>query len=145
MEITYVYTKKRSEFGRQAIFSDRPAELHCDISPDPSLTANFVERNPVDTASQIGPEMSEHEVFAMTTAFHAVKLSMFMLLSRVLYQRHCWEINISFKSSRAICLEPAKKFSFKICKMDSHHTATSGVAAIFFGGDALPSFLDALI
>lgn len=62
MEITYVYTKRRSEFGRQANFSDRPAELHCDISPDPNLSSNFVVRNPVDTASQVGAEMSEHEV-----------------------------------------------------------------------------------
>ena len=33
MEIQYVYQKKRSEFGRHAMFSDRPAELHVDIPP----------------------------------------------------------------------------------------------------------------
>ena len=62
MEIVYVYTKKRSEFGRQCNFSDRPAELHVDIVPDPSLMENFIERNPVDTGIQCVQEMSEHEV-----------------------------------------------------------------------------------
>ncbi|XP_071953845.1 dynein intermediate chain 3, ciliary-like [Antedon mediterranea] len=62
MEIVYVYTKKRSEFGRQCNFSDRPAELHVDILPDESLTTNFVEKNPVDRGIQCVQEMSEHEV-----------------------------------------------------------------------------------
>ena len=64
MEIVYVYTKKRSEFGRQCTFSDRPAELHCDIAPDPSLAANFIERNPMDRGFQCTQEMSEHQVRA---------------------------------------------------------------------------------
>ncbi|XP_072022237.1 dynein intermediate chain 3, ciliary-like [Amphiura filiformis] len=62
MEIVYVYTKKRNEFGRQCNFSDRPAELHVDILPDESLTQNFVEKNPVDRGIQCVQEMSEHEV-----------------------------------------------------------------------------------
>ena len=62
MEIVYVYTKKRSEFGRQCNFSDRPAELHVDIVPDPSLGDDFIERNPVDQMIQCVQEMSEHEV-----------------------------------------------------------------------------------
>lgn len=62
MEIVYVYTKKRSEFGRQCQFSDRPAELLVDIQPDTTLLTNFVEKSPVDTGIQSVPEMSEHEV-----------------------------------------------------------------------------------
>ncbi|MBN3307577.1 DNAI2 protein, partial [Amia calva] len=62
MEIVYVYTKKRSEFGRQCNFSDRPAELHVDILPDPTQAVNFIERNPCDTPTQCIQEMSEHEV-----------------------------------------------------------------------------------
>lgn len=62
MEIVYVYTKKRAEFGRQCNFSDRPAELHVDIIPDPSEADNFIERNPVDIGMQCVQEMSEHEV-----------------------------------------------------------------------------------
>ncbi|KAK2150722.1 hypothetical protein LSH36_393g00019 [Paralvinella palmiformis] len=62
MEIVYVYTKKRADFGRQCNFSDRPAELHVDIAPDSSLAENFIERNPVDSSLQCVQEMSEHEV-----------------------------------------------------------------------------------
>ncbi|GCB65186.1 hypothetical protein scyTo_0007664 [Scyliorhinus torazame] len=62
MEIVYVYTKIRSEFGRQCNFSDRPAELHVDIVPDPSLAENFIEKNPVDVFIQVSKDMSEHEV-----------------------------------------------------------------------------------
>lgn len=62
MEIVYVYTKKRAEFGRQCNFTDRPAELHVDIVPDSTLSENFIERNPVDIPIQCVQEMSEHEV-----------------------------------------------------------------------------------
>ncbi|XP_067914809.1 dynein axonemal intermediate chain 2 isoform X1 [Heterodontus francisci] len=62
MDIVYVYTKIRSEFGRQCNFSDRPAELHVDIVPDPILADNFIEKNPVDAFVQVSNDMSEHEV-----------------------------------------------------------------------------------
>ena len=62
MEIVYVYTKKRSEFGRQPLFSDLGAQLHIDIEPDDSLKEDFIDKNPVDMAVQYAPEMSEHEV-----------------------------------------------------------------------------------
>lgn len=61
MEIVYVYTKKRAEFGRQCNFSDRAAELHVDIPPDDSALDDFVERDPVDIGIQCVQEMSEHE------------------------------------------------------------------------------------
>ncbi|KAJ8319030.1 hypothetical protein KUTeg_004121 [Tegillarca granosa] len=54
--------KRGQEFGRQCNFSDRQAELHVDIVPDPSLAENFIERNPVDSGIQCVQEMSEHEV-----------------------------------------------------------------------------------
>ncbi|PAA61501.1 hypothetical protein BOX15_Mlig008431g2, partial [Macrostomum lignano] len=62
MEIQYVYTKKRAEFGRQCIFSDRPAELLVDIAPNPDALKEFVERDPVDRGVQVVQEMSEHDV-----------------------------------------------------------------------------------
>ncbi|NWW43827.1 DNAI2 protein, partial [Pedionomus torquatus] len=62
MEIMYVYTRKRSEFGRPCSFSDRPATVTVDIPPDPSMASNFVLRNPVDSSVQHTNEMSEHEV-----------------------------------------------------------------------------------
>ena len=62
MEIVYVYTKKREEFGRQCNFTDRTAESLVDIPVDESLKESFIERNPCESAIQCAPEMSEHEV-----------------------------------------------------------------------------------
>ncbi|XP_022603131.1 dynein intermediate chain 2, axonemal [Seriola dumerili] len=62
MEIVHVYTKLREEFGRQAIFSDRPAELLVDVLPDPSLGLQFIEKTPRDQALQACLDMSEHQV-----------------------------------------------------------------------------------
>lgn len=57
-----MYTKKRSEFGRQPLLSDSPAQIHINIEPDDSLQDNFIEKDPVDMAIQYAPEMTEHEV-----------------------------------------------------------------------------------
>lgn len=57
-----MYTKKRSEFGRQPLFGDRPAETNVAIDPDDALRGNFIDKDPVDMAIQYAPEMSEHEV-----------------------------------------------------------------------------------
>jgi dynein intermediate chain 2 len=61
MEIVHVYTKKRSEFGRQPLFTDRLAELNVEIAPDDSLRQDFIDKNPVDMAIQYAPDVSEHE------------------------------------------------------------------------------------
>ncbi|XP_029636674.1 dynein intermediate chain 3, ciliary-like isoform X1 [Octopus sinensis] len=60
MDIVYVYVKKRAEFGRQCNFTDRAAELHVDIAPDPGKILDFIERDPVHRGVQCVPEMSEH-------------------------------------------------------------------------------------
>lgn len=78
-----MYTKKRSEFGRQCNFSDRPAELHVDIAPNPSIAQEYIERNPVDIGLQCVQEMSEHEVCSI---FFYQKY--FPLLSQVSYNFH---------------------------------------------------------
>ncbi|NXY00116.1 DNAI2 protein, partial [Centropus bengalensis] len=62
MDITYVYTRKRSEFGRPCHFSDRPGTIDVDIQPDPSLASAFVFKDPVDVGVQHSYEMAEHEV-----------------------------------------------------------------------------------
>ena len=66
MEIVHVYTKKRSEFGRQPLFTDRPVELNVEIAPDDSLRQDFIDKNPVDMAIQYAPDVSEHEVRTIT-------------------------------------------------------------------------------
>lgn len=78
MEIVHVYTKKRSEFGKQCNFSDRPAELHVDILPDPSLLDNFIERDPVDNGIQCVQMMSEHEVrYSLITSLSTAQERLF--------------------------------------------------------------------
>lgn len=62
MDIQYVYTKKRSEFGRQVFFADRPVELTADIPPNIELSREYIPRNPVDLAIQNVKEFSEHWV-----------------------------------------------------------------------------------
>lgn len=57
-----MYTKKRSEFGRQANFSDKSAEINFDVPPDDTLLELYVERNPCDLGIQCAGDMSEHEV-----------------------------------------------------------------------------------
>ena len=64
MEVTYVYTKKRAEFGRQCNFSDKPAEIGADLIPEPQQRVHFIDRNPCDLALQCSFEFSEHEVSA---------------------------------------------------------------------------------
>ena len=62
MEIQHEYTKKRSEFGRQCIFSDRAAEIVLDIAPNPADLNNYIERSPCEIGIQCAKEMSEHYV-----------------------------------------------------------------------------------
>ena len=57
-----MYTKKRSEFGRQCIFSDRAAEIVLDIAPNPADLNNYIERSPCEIGIQCAKEMSEHYV-----------------------------------------------------------------------------------
>ncbi|KAK9846621.1 hypothetical protein WJX81_007768 [Elliptochloris bilobata] len=62
MEIYQQYVKPRKEFGRYCRFSDEGAEMLADIRPNEEHAREHIARNPVFTASQTVPEMSEHEV-----------------------------------------------------------------------------------
>ncbi len=62
MDIQYVYTKKRLEFGRQVHFSDRPVEIIADIQPNSELGREYVSRHPVEIGIQNVREFSEHSV-----------------------------------------------------------------------------------
>jgi len=62
MDIQYVYTKKRSEFGRQVHFADRNVEIIADIQPDPELARGYISRDPVEIGIQNVREFSEHWV-----------------------------------------------------------------------------------
>jgi hypothetical protein len=62
MDIQYVYTKKRLEFGRQVHFTDRPVEIGADIQPNPEFSRDYVSRDPVERGIQNVREFSEHWV-----------------------------------------------------------------------------------
>ena len=114
MEIVYVYTKKRSEFGRQCNFSDRPAELHFDVAPDEKLVHDYIERNPCNVGIQCVSEMSEHEVslnfkwlkkchkliffFYFSFSFQIKNLFIDVLLKYILFL--CLEIRLILKDLR---------------------------------------------
>ena len=62
MDIQYVYTKKRNQFGRPTNFSDRSAEILAEIVPNFNLLEEFIYRNPVEIGIQNSIQLSEHEV-----------------------------------------------------------------------------------
>ncbi len=65
--MVYVYQRKRKDFGKQPLFSDRAAELTVSIPPEPSYMKNYVERNPCHFEVQASAEKSEHEVWSFQT------------------------------------------------------------------------------
>jgi len=67
MDITYVYTKVRSQFGRQPLFSDAETQILISLDPDESQEENFIEKDPVDIAIQYTPQMTEHEVMPLAS------------------------------------------------------------------------------
>ncbi|KAL1522415.1 hypothetical protein AB1Y20_017405 [Prymnesium parvum] len=63
MEITTVYQKVRSEFGRPVNgFAPTEAALLDEFPPEKELYGTYIERNPSILDVQAIPEMSEHEV-----------------------------------------------------------------------------------
>ncbi|ESN93763.1 hypothetical protein HELRODRAFT_88238 [Helobdella robusta] len=62
MEITYVYTRLRSNFGRHYKFKDSEDKILCDIKPDPEISQSFIDRDPVDRGVQCTVEQSVQEV-----------------------------------------------------------------------------------
>ena len=71
MEIVYVYTKKRKEFGRHTgHFADRAAKVEFDILPNPELTEQYMEKNPCVLEMHCIASISEHAANTNVTEFH---------------------------------------------------------------------------
>lgn len=62
MEITYVYTKKRMEFGKQCFFVDDGPRLLEDIKPNKKDMEDYIYKNPVCKETQNAKVQAEHEV-----------------------------------------------------------------------------------
>ena len=67
--------------GDGPYFAAATGALSCDIAPDPELAAQFIHVNPVHRGTQVGCEMSEHEVsYQPCLPRPAVSLSIIYLL-----------------------------------------------------------------
>ncbi|CAM9744463.1 unnamed protein product [Ascophyllum nodosum] len=62
MEVAYLYTKVRSEFGKHCSFKDVPAFLLQTVPCSKEYDDNYVARNPGIAELDTSPHMSEHEV-----------------------------------------------------------------------------------
>lgn len=62
MDLNYVYTKFRSEFGKQCIFSDRGPDLIDNYPSTNKYLREYILRNPVNQAVQCSHIQAEHEV-----------------------------------------------------------------------------------
>ena len=61
MEVAYLYTKVRSEFGKQTNFSDQDTRILHTIPQTDEFEDDYVPRNPVCTTVDTCPTYSEHE------------------------------------------------------------------------------------
>ncbi|XP_015587491.1 dynein intermediate chain 3, ciliary isoform X2 [Cephus cinctus] len=68
MEIQYVYSKTRAQFGKACIFSETD-KAEVDIRPDASQLHNFVRLNPVSHGTQCSKRYAAHEVNTTTATF----------------------------------------------------------------------------
>ena len=71
MEIVYVYTKKRKEFGRHTgHFADRAAKVEFDIPGDEEVKLSYMEKNPCVLEMHCIASISEHAANTNVTEFH---------------------------------------------------------------------------
>lgn len=73
MELTYVYTAPRTEFGRQCCFSDSAGVLF-DIKPDKSLQSKYMDRNPVNRDTVTLKIQAEHSVSSIIQLWTPISL-----------------------------------------------------------------------
>lgn len=65
MDIQYVYTKKRSEFGRQCLFADDGPKTMDNVLPNKEFFNEYIYKNPVNRSTQCSSILAEHEVTAL--------------------------------------------------------------------------------
>lgn len=74
MEIQYVYSKKRSEFGRYTQFSDDQPKLIDNIMPNSQLQDDYILMDPVHRPAQCSTQFAVHSVILNLTPSLYVKL-----------------------------------------------------------------------
>ncbi|XP_044269333.1 dynein intermediate chain 3, ciliary [Tribolium madens] len=60
MDINFVYQKKRSEFGKQCMFSDKGPELIDNFPSNKKLLRNYILRDPVSRSTHCAPIQAQH-------------------------------------------------------------------------------------
>lgn len=69
METQYVYSKKRSEFGRICMFSDDQTKLLENIMPKKQLGEEFIYMDPVHQYAQCTTQFAEHDVSIVVSKY----------------------------------------------------------------------------
>ncbi|XP_025832574.1 dynein intermediate chain 3, ciliary-like isoform X2 [Agrilus planipennis] len=69
METTFSYQKKRCQFGRQCLFSDKGPDLIDDYPGHTQWMKDFILRDPVDKSTQNAPMQSKHCVNTFRAEF----------------------------------------------------------------------------
>ncbi|XP_060520250.1 dynein axonemal intermediate chain 2 isoform X2 [Cylas formicarius] len=77
MDITYGYQKKRSEFGRQCLFSDKGPDLIDHYPSNKKLTKEYILRDPVHRSTQWAPVQSEHHLNTMRAEYSSSSMNHF--------------------------------------------------------------------
>lgn len=62
MDITYQYTKRRCDFGRQPLFCEQGPDMCDSIATDVTEHKRYILRNPVHQLTQNTPDYSEHYI-----------------------------------------------------------------------------------
>lgn len=76
MDITYVYSKLRKEFGRHVVYKKREAEVLLDIQPNPDDGKDVWETVPIaEKGVQASYDVSEHTVEPVTVAIETTTAS----------------------------------------------------------------------
>ncbi|CAG9839968.1 unnamed protein product [Diabrotica balteata] len=75
MDVSFPYQKKRSEFGRQCLFSDRGPELIDNFPSFRKLYKEFMLKDPVTRYQQCAPVQAEHYLNTMRAEFANVSIN----------------------------------------------------------------------
>ncbi|XP_066256971.1 dynein axonemal intermediate chain 2 [Euwallacea similis] len=69
MDITYTYQKKRREFGRQCLFSDKGPDLIDNYPSNKKLMREYILRDPVHQSTLCAPIQAEHYLNTMRAEY----------------------------------------------------------------------------
>lgn len=67
MDNKYVYTKKRSQFGKQCFFEDVGPIVEENIFPDPSLNKSYIKQRIINSETQEAVQYALHKVTSNLT------------------------------------------------------------------------------